>query len=257
MNFHEYLSHYKNVIDSEVEGWFYPIDIIMTHGLMTDLQNGSHGDICEIGVAYGKSSISLSNFKRDSDNFYLYDIFTEEARVIAENNIKKFSKGTNLVWRLQDTTDLVFDDLLFENDIRFLHIDGCHEHPAVLNDLTLFTGRMKEYGVIAIDDYNDYEYPGVQSGVIEFILSKQNYKNWRIFAVGNNKAFMCQKKYIKDYQHGLINYIEKAKIEYTIPFEIPYGVRQVCDNNVLLCDSRENWNTNKVFDKLFDKPTIG
>ena len=97
----------------------------------------------------------------------------------------------------------------------------------------------------------------MQSGVIEFIISKQNYKNWRIFATGNNKAFMCQKKYIKEYQHGLINYIEKAKIEYTIPFKITYGVRQVCDNNVLLCDSRENWDTNKVFDKLFDKPTIG
>ena len=129
MNFQKYLYNFKNVVDREVEGWFYPKDIIIIYGILNELQKPI-GDICEIGVAYGKSAIMISQFKNDN-NFYLYDIFTEEARVIAERNITKFGDGNNLIWRLQDTTQLTTDDIEFENNLRFLHIDGCHEHSAV------------------------------------------------------------------------------------------------------------------------------
>ena len=255
MNFKQYLSNFKDVVDKEVEGWFYPKDIIITYGILNELQNPI-GDICEIGVAYGKSAIMISQFKGNS-NFYLYDIFTEEARVIAENNITKFGSSSNLVWRLQDTTQLNTNNVVFVNDLRFLHIDGCHEHSAVLSDLMLFSNKMKDEGIIAIDDFQDQEYPGVNSAVFEFSLSKGNYKNWRVFAIGDNKAYMCQKKYAEKYQKALVDYIEKAKKEYDVPFAMHLGLRELLDMNALMCDSRTAWDPKVIKESLFDKPIIG
>ena len=145
MNFKEYLSYFKQVVDKEVEGWFYPKDIIIIYGILNEIQKPV-GDICEIGVAFGKSAVIISQFKANN-NFYLYDIFTEEARITAENNIIKFGDNSNLIWRLQDTTQLNTDDVFFENKLRFLHIDGCHEHSAVLNDLMLFSNKMRDDGI--------------------------------------------------------------------------------------------------------------
>ena len=255
MNFKEYLSHFKQVIDKEVEGWFYPKDIIITYGILKELQRPK-GDVCEIGVAYGKSAIMISQFK-DESNFYLYDIFNEEARVIAENNISKFGSNTNLTWRLQDTTQLKYDDVTFKNDLRFLHIDGCHEHSAVLSDLILFSSKMRDDGIIAIDDFQDQEFPGVNSAVFQFSLSNGNYKNWRVFAIGDNKAYMCQKKYAELYQKFLVDYIVKAKELYNVPFDMHLGLRELLDMNVLMCDSRTAWDPQVIKESLFDKPIIG
>lgn len=255
MNFQEYLYNFKTVVDKEVEGWFYPKDIIIIYGILNEIQKPI-GDICEIGVAYGKSAIMISQFKNNS-NFYLYDIFNEEARVIAEKNITKFGNNTNLVWRLQDTTQLNTDDIVFENDLRFLHIDGCHEHSAVLSDLMLFSNKMKDDGIIAIDDFQDQEYPGVNSAAFEFSLSKANYKNWRVFAIGDNKAYMCQKKYAEIYQKSLVDYIEKAKMYYNVPIPMHLGLRELLDINALMCDSRTAWDPKVIKESLFDKPIIG
>ena len=166
MNFEQYLRHYKEVIDREVEGWFYPKDIIITHGILKELQKPK-GDVCEIGVAYGKSAIAISQFI-SNNNFYLYDIFSEADKQKATSNIAKFGNANNLIWRLEDTTQLKFDDVIFQNELRFLHIDGCHEHSAVLSDLNLFSSKMRDDGIIALDDFQDQEFPGVNSAAFQF-----------------------------------------------------------------------------------------
>lgn len=257
MNFQQYLFNYKNVIDKEVEGWFYPKDIIITYGIVKEIQNSiSKNSICEVGVAYGKSAIALSQFRGQS-KFYLYDLFDESMRSKAENNIKKFGNANDLVWRLQDTTQIKVDEIEFDTPIRFLHIDGCHEHSAVLSDLMLFSHFMLDNGVIALDDFQDQEYPGVNSAAFEFCLSKANWKNWRLFAIGDNKAYMCQKKYQETYQKYLIDYIVRAKEQYNIPFTMNMGLREVLDSNVLLCDARVSWEPKVLKESLFDKPIIG
>jgi hypothetical protein len=258
MNFREYLMHHKQVVDAEVEGWFYPIDIVILYGIFNEIQKDLTGDLCEIGVAYGKSAITVSNFKQPKDNLYLYDIFSEDIKNKAYENIKKFGKDKNIIWRIQDTTDLRFENLDFENNLKFLHVDGCHEHSVVLNDLTVFSAKMKEWGVICVDDFNDYEYPGVNSAVCQFIFSKHNYNNWKIFAIGHNKAFLCQQKYHKDYQVSLLNYMEKSKLEMNIPeeIEVAYGVREIYDTNVLLFNSRMKWTIDEAYGNLFKKPKV-
>ena len=80
MNFEQHLRHHKEVVDREVEGWFYPKDIIIIVGLLQEILKFD-GDVCEIGVAYGKSAITLAQFKGNC-NFYLYDIFDENIPIV-------------------------------------------------------------------------------------------------------------------------------------------------------------------------------
>ena len=257
MNFHEYLTHNKEVIDKHVPGWFYTIDIILLYGILNEIQDNIRGDICEIGVAYGKSAITLSHFKRHEDILYLYDIFDEDMRKQAETNILTFCGPQNLVWRIEDTLDIDQEDLQFDSTLRMLHIDGCHEYSAVLNDLSLFSNKVGEFGVIVVDDFNDYEYPGVNAAVYDFINSRSNIKNWRIFAVGNNKVYLCQKSKMMFFQSKTVDFIEKAKKEMGISFPIPMCLREMKDTNVLLVESREDWTPDEIKTKLFDKPRIG
>ena len=256
MNFKDYLTWYRDVVDKEVEGWFYPIDIIILYGLLKETLDKVKGDICEIGVAFGKSAIALSNFKRNSDTLYLYDIFPNEIFEKAKYNINKFGNDEKLVWVIQDTTQM--KEAAFHTPLRLLHIDGCHEHSAVLNDLQLFSPYMHDAGIIVLDDFNDYEYPGVNSAAIEFSLAKYNHKNWRVFAIGDNKAYMCQKKYVQMYQISLAGFMKNASQSMNVPFPLPLGLREMLDINVLMCDSRDDWgDLNNIAQKLFDKPKIG
>lgn len=255
MNYKDYLTHFKTVVDAQVEGWFYPIDIIMLSGLLNDIQKFP-GDICEIGVAYGKSAICLSQFRSLSDKLYLYDIFDDDIKEKALDNIKRFGNPNHIEVRVQNTMTLTHDDLSFDRPLRLLHIDGCHEHSAVLNDLQLFTEKMSDGGVIVLDDYNDYEYPGVNSAASEYMLSKYNRNNWRIFAIGDNKAYMCQKKHLTQYQNAMVDYFVKAVKKMYVPFPLPMGVREMHDVNVLLCDSRNGIDVEQIKEKLTQKPEI-
>lgn len=256
MNIKEYLTHYRDVVDKEVEGWFYPIDIVMIYGILREILNVK-GDICEIGVAYGKSAICLSQFKNKDDNLYLYDIFSEEIKNKAEQNIKKFGAAENLIFRIQNTMDLEYSNIQFKYPLKLLHIDGCHEHSAVLNDLIIFSPHVKYDGVIILDDFNDYEYPGVNSAASEFMLSKYNRDNWRIYAIGDNKAYMCRKQSLMYHQIEMIDFFQKALNELNVPFPLPMGVREMHDVNVLMCDSRnEIKGAEALIHKLTTKPDI-
>lgn len=256
IDFKEYLTKYKTVIDKEVAGYFYPIDIVMIYCLLQYTQKNLNGDLCEIGVAEGKSAICISNFKKPNDNLYLYDIFSEEQRAKAEFHLKKFGDFNNIVWRLQDTTSLLNNEIEFSNKLRFLHIDGCHEHDAVLNDLILFSEFMSDNGIIVMDDYNDYEFPGVNSATMQFCLSKYNVKNWRVIAIGDNKAYLCQKKNQTVYQNTLIDFMAAFNMNVNRPFNIKMGLRQLLDINCLLCDSREDWTVERLKNNLYNKPEI-
>lgn len=253
IDFKSYLIRYRDVIDKEVPGYFYPIDIILFYCVLKHIQKDIDGDICEIGVAEGKSAICLSEFKREKENFYLYDIFSRLNREITSRNIKKFGNYSNVEWNLVDSTSLKLDEVKFQNKLRLLHIDGCHEHWAVLSDLSLFSNFVRDDGIIVMDDYNDYEYPGVNSATTQYCLSKENDREWRIFAIGDNKAYLCRKNLHSKYINSVLEFMQIFNSYLNRPFEIKMCLRQIIDVNVLLCDAREEWSVEKIKNNLFSK----
>jgi hypothetical protein len=240
MNIIESLQYFENIVDKNVTGWFYGFDNIIIHNILKSVQKDITGDVCEIGVAFGKSAVAISNYKRPEDKFYLYEIFDEEMKQKAEDNIRTYGTFENVEWRIENSTELTTDTVQFDTPLRLLHIDGCHEHYAVFSDLTLFTQKMAKDGAIVLDDFNDPEYPGVNSGCLEFIYKN---KDWTLFAIGQNKAYLCRKEFHNFYVLSLVEQLDKDN-KLGIPNTL--SLRQMFDTNVLLCCSRQSWKKEDI-----------
>ena len=111
MNFLDYLTYFKEIVDKNVEGWFYPIDIILMYGMLNEIQKDKSGCVCEIGVAFGRSAIAVSNYWRQGEMFYMFDHFKEEDRIVASENIAKYGTYIDVEWRLGDITVLTPETL--------------------------------------------------------------------------------------------------------------------------------------------------
>jgi len=239
------IMYYQNVVEKEVRGWFYPHDHALIHMIMKDIQRNVPGDICEIGVAFGRSAIALSNYRPVADTLYLYDINFENG--LTESNLKTYGTGFNVEWRLQDTTKLTPDTIEFNKPLRLLHIDGCHEDVAVYKDLTNFSTKMCDDGVIVVDDYNDPEYPGINSATLRFLYEN---KDWIMFAIGSNKAYLCR---VEKRTHYILEMAKFVKEYNKIGLQFKTYLRDINGKNVLLCCSRED---SVVDENSIDAPVI-
>ena len=86
-------------------------------------------------------------------------------------------------------------------EFSIIHIDGRHTEFNALKDLDFAKHHILEHGVIIVDDYRNYNFPGVASAMYKFIHGS----NFRIFLVTEDKAYICEKsmhsffqKYISD-----------------------------------------------------------
>ena len=89
-----------------------------------------------------------------------------------------------------------------------------------------------------------------------FIIT-YNYENWRVYAIGDNKAYMCKKKHVQKMQTKMVTFINAARHSLNVPFPIRMSLREMLDINVLLCDSREDWSVQAILEQLYNKPRIG
>lgn len=244
-NIQQLLNYYREVVDENVTGWFYPLDIILAYTILNS--QTCYGDICELGVAFGKSAIGLSLCKKTKDNLYLYDCFTADITPEhAKGLVETYGDNTNIHWNVCDLMKLKKEDIMFENNLRYLHIDACHLHNAVLNDLNNFSDFVCDAGVIVVDDYNDPEYPGINTAITQFCLSNKR-KTWTMFAIGQNKAYMCRKGMEKYYMTMIVNFFSK-----TVP-NCGITMTQFIDNEILLLGSRSPMKHELILDIIDGK----
>ena len=74
-------------------------------------------------------------------------------------------------------------------DFFIIHIDGRHTEYNVLQDLYFAKQHILEYGIIIVDDYRNYNFPGVASAMYKFIHESE----FRIFLATEGKAYICGK----------------------------------------------------------------
>ena len=226
---------------------FFVYDHALFQIILKDLQKDVEGDVAEIGVAFGRSAIALSNYRLPTDKLHLFDLCVDVPQAEAQNNIDTYGTTGNIEWHVGDSTVLTPDSLQFDRPLRFLHVDGSHEHGAVLKDLTTFSTKMVDGGVIAMDDYNDQEYPGVTSGTLQFLFENTD---WVLFAIGQNKAYICQKEHYARYINMILVFMELYN---NFGLQFNPRLRGVNDHNTLLCVSREGKPFQEIKENL-DKP---
>ena len=83
-----HLDEYLKALDY-IQGWFYPEDVRLFQTL-NELQgkDGVPGDLLEIGVYHGKSSILMGYFPR-KDERLVRDFFEQSARTVANRALVK------------------------------------------------------------------------------------------------------------------------------------------------------------------------
>src|SRR5688572_12330628 len=136
-----HLDEYLKALDS-IQGWFYPEDVRLFQTL-NELQGKDDvsGDLLEIGVYHGKSSILMGYFPRKDENLVVCDLFEQSARTVA-NRAEARYWYSNLSRELFESNYLRFHDLLpvivrcssthlmkmgkLSRTFRFIHIDGSH-----------------------------------------------------------------------------------------------------------------------------------
>lgn len=209
----------------EIAGWFFGLDQVIFFELFS-LQNqlGVHGDVCEVGVYQGKSLVMLSLLKSETDSLVGFDLFEGEDLSKTKENLERYGDplGVNFVQGL--TSELSEEDLRasLPGPLRFLHIDAGHEYHEVMEQLEIFLPYVSYQGIIAMDDYQDREFPGVEAAVLD-MAEIDRPRRFVPFFSGENKMYLCAEAYATPLQKlilDLSNFKDKCRLTRVRDFNI-------------------------------------
>ena len=208
MDTHQCVVDYINGRSSEVDGWFYPLDMMLIV-VLDSLQKawGVPGDICEVGVYKGKSLVLFGMLAREQETLFALDSYPDDYLEAAQGAVSRFCPGArNIKFLVGDTSQYTALQLreLFPSKVRFLHIDAGHEYHEVLHTMYLLAPHVHADGIIIMDDYQDREFPGVASAVLDF-CSRTQPRQFVPFLSGSNKMYLCSPGIAHRYQTSLIS----------------------------------------------------
>lgn len=160
-----------------IPGWF-TIDDAAHFTLILRLQSmyGIKGDVLEIGSYHGRSTAVIAGCLNDGERLTVCDPFqTGEVYIVnppsakgLRRNVGRVNPGLSpeaLEIIPAYSTDLHLDE---GRRFRFIHIDGSHEAPDVLHDLNLAIKHLLPGGIIACDDHDHPDWPGVTEAIRTF-----------------------------------------------------------------------------------------
>ena len=178
---------------SKIEGWFFPLDQLAFFELLAvqnQIQAG--GDIVEVGVYHGKSLVLLSLLKNQDEQLIGFDLFDADHEERTRDNLNNFGSSEQVSLVRGYTSEIAQADLnaMLPSPLRFLHIDAGHEYHEVLEQLHLFSPYVADRGIIAMDDNQDREFPGIEAAVLDFV-ELDRPRRFVPFLAGGNKLFLC------------------------------------------------------------------
>lgn len=209
----------------EVKGWCIPQ---LWQVLWPLAQRIGDGPVAEIGVFEGKFLIGLAKtFGCSADNrAQAIDVFDmqmfnlDKAGVgkqeVLEANFDAHGPGRaaldcirmdSLSLRQRDAQNL----LDAHGPFAFFSVDGCHEVAHTMNDIEFAMSVISNDGIIAVDDYTNPNWPGVQEAVAKMYLMRD-------FAfvpllVSCNKLLLCSYSRLTEYLNAVETYVRANHAE--------------------------------------------
>jgi len=171
-----------------INGWLkYEDFILMKYFLEKEGQIENSGNLLEIGVYQGKSSLLIGKYRSTTELFEVCDIFdgmtdSENLLEISQSyiNLSRDIFEKNLVEHLgylpviHECKSKDLPDRLMSKSFRFIHLDGSHLYDHVQFDLSLATKLLKDnLSTIVMDDFRAAHTPGVAAVFWESIISKK------------------------------------------------------------------------------------
>jgi hypothetical protein len=191
-----FLESYFGAFD-RIEGWFSRDAALMFMAYNEVLAaHGVSGDVLEIGVHHGLSTMALAAMRRDGGQVVAIDLFDE----LQANNVSSSGSGNRA--HFERNMREFFGDIAFVQCIAaasstidpgelgcrfsFCHVDGGHTAKETYDDLELCSRILLPGGLLALDDYFNSAFPGVCEGAITFWLG--NHGTLTPIAIGFNKV---------------------------------------------------------------------
>lgn len=167
----------------DLPGWFRAVDHAMFEAVLGAQAAGPAGDLVEIGVFQGRSAVVIGAHRRDGERFVVVDPFGDPAllgieepgsRRAGRNYFTTLSRSTfeQNYLSVHDELPVVVQalsrdvvDHVAPGSVRFLHVDGSHEHDDVVVDAGSARTLLQPEGVVVFDDYRKFAAPGVGAAV--------------------------------------------------------------------------------------------
>jgi hypothetical protein len=207
-----------------IQGWF-SMEAGLLIAALNECQSNHEikGDIFEIGVHHGKSTVLFANLLSPSEKVNICDIFDSQEHNISSSgfgdkmkflsNIENYTKVK--VNNIHSCPSSKLDVNIIGDNYRIFHIDGGHNKTEALPDLILASKAIQEKGIIILDDPFRPEWPGVTEALLEFL---NEYKEFKPIVVGFNKIIICRKKVSELYESFLDDIETRETFELNYPF---------------------------------------
>jgi hypothetical protein len=199
----------------EVNGWCIPH---LWQTIAPLAQRIGAGPVAEIGVFEGKFLIGLCKTFGITpavralaiDVFDMQEFNLDGAGKgkldVLRRNLDRHGVGADAVEMLradsltlrQRDVDRLLDT---HGPMRFFSVDGCHEVVHTVNDIEFAMAMTHETGLIAVDDYTNPNWPGVQEAVAKMYLLRDFA--FVPLAVTCNKLLLCSYSYQAAYMELL------------------------------------------------------
>lgn len=85
-----------------------------------------------------------------------------------------------------------------------IHVDGEHSERAATRDLQFSANHLSESGILVVDDYRHFWFPGVGSALYRFIHST----DFRVLAMTEKKAYLVRRPFLRETQELLEGEVE-------------------------------------------------
>ena len=169
----------------DVPGWFHEVDqYLFRWFLRRQEEAGMPGDLVELGVYLGKSTILLGEYQRPDDTFTVCDLFgmpapdddndAESAKSYRDLTREKFEANYRAFHdQLPVVVQAPTGDILGHvrpGSCRFVHVDASHLYKHVRADVEAARTMLVEDGIVVFDDYRSPHTPGVSAAVWEAVL---------------------------------------------------------------------------------------
>lgn len=186
------LEHYRGKF-GHINGSFWD-GAIVTWDILLERQSDLNidGDIIEIGVLKGKSATLLALHAADEETFVLVDPAMRNEATSAVASVHP----TNNVVIKEFSQNIRHHPALKPKGFRWIHIDGEHSGPAVVNDLEIAAKLLTPRGIICLDDFFTPAYPQITAATFAFLADNPQLT---LFLVGYNKGYICHSKSSADY----------------------------------------------------------
>lgn len=215
------LNEYLTTGIHNVNGWCIPHLWQMIWPLRNLI---GEGPVAEIGVFEGKFLIGLcktfgtspQNVATAFDVFDMQQFNLDGAGVgkknVVEANLARFGFPQGSV-RLIETDSLSLRQseaarFIAENGrVAFFSVDGCHEVVHTTRDVEFAMEVTRHDGIIAVDDYTNPSWPGVQEAIARMYILRDF--SFVPLAVGCNKLLLCSYSHHAQYLDAVRAYIAK------------------------------------------------